>query len=102
MRTLQGIAVHNAKDDAQKDKIRQFFVGDFNDEKVQKVLDKLTGYEAWLTVYQSDRTYTNAQGETRHSYDHNIYGYEPKPKKTTIEDIMGPVTAVDTDDIPFA
>jgi len=102
MRTLQGIAVHNAKDDAQKDKIRQFFVGDFNDEKVQKVLDKLTGYEAWLTVYQSDRTYTNAQGETRHSYDRNIYGYEPKPKKTTIEDIMGPVTAVDTDDIPFA
>ena len=102
MRTLQGIAVNNAKDDAQKDKIRQFFVGDFNDEKVQKVLDKLTGYEAWLTVYQSDRTYTNAQGETRHSYDRNIYSYEPKPKKTTIEDIMGPVTAVDTDDIPFA
>ena len=66
------------------------------------MLEKLDGYEAWFTVYQSDRTYTNAQGETRHSYDRNIYGYEPKLKKTTIEDLMGPVEKVSTDDIPFA
>lgn len=102
MRTLQGIAVHNAKDDTQKDKIRQFFVGDFDDAKIKKVLEKLDGYEAWFTVYQSDRTYTNAQGETRHSYDRNIYGYEPKLKKTTIEDLMGPAEKVSTDDVPFA
>ena len=38
MRTLQGIAVHNAKDDTQKDKIRQFFVGDFDDAKIKRVL----------------------------------------------------------------
>ena len=102
MRTLQGIAVHNAKDDVQKEKIRQFFVGDFDDAKIKKVLEKLDGYEAWFTVYQSDRTYTNAQGETRHSYDRNIHSYEPKPKKTTVEDLMGPVEKVSTDDIQFA
>ena len=104
MRTLQAIAAHNAKGEVQKEKIRQFFIGDFNDEKVQKVLDKLEGYEAWFTVYQSDRTYTNAQGETKHSYDRNIYGYEPKPKKLTAEDILPGSTKVDLndDEIPFA
>lgn len=104
MRTLQAIAVHNAKGDTQKDKVRQFFVGDFDDDKMIKLLGKFDDYEAWFTVYQSDRTYTNAQGETKHSYDRNIYGYEPKPKKPTVEDILPGSTKVELndDEIPFA
>lgn len=104
MRTLQAIAVHNAKGDTQKDKVRQFFIGDFDDDKIIKLLGKFDDYEAWFTIYQSDRTYQNAQGETKYSYDRNIYGYEPKPKKLTAEDILPGSTKVELndDEIPFA
>lgn len=100
IRTLQGIAVHNAKED-DKEKVRQFFTGEFDDKKIRAVLDKLEGKEAWYSLQKSNRTYQNAQGETKHSYDRNLTGYEPKPRSMTVDELLEGSEKVEiSDDIP--
>lgn len=99
---MSGIAVHNKQTDAEKEGVRTAFKAIDDTDKVDaKFLAKFKDMDAFYLVQQSDRTYTNAQGETKHSYDHNIAGYPMQPKKTTVESLLGG-TPVSTDDVPFA
>ena len=110
LRTLQAICVHNAKSEADKDKVRNAFIGKIDDKKIRTILDKMEGYRAWFQVEQDPaRTYTNASGEERPSLDKNIYGYQPRPRQKTreeqVQELMGasdkPVE-VNDDEVPFA
>ena len=99
---LSGIAVHNRKDDAAKEKARATFKAITDTDEVDdKFLARFKEMDAWFMVQQSDRTYQNAEGETKNSYDRNIYGYEPKMKQMTAEQLVSSGTPVSTDDVPF-
>jgi hypothetical protein len=101
---LAGIASHNKQTDAEKEKVRDAFKAITDTDQVDdKFLAKFKDMDAFFTVYMSDRTYINSAGETKNSYDSNIYGYMPKPKvakPTTVESLMG--EEISTDDVPFA
>lgn len=99
---LSGIVSHSKKTEADKAKVRESFkaIND-TDELDSKFLARFKGLEAWYEVEKTDRTYTNADGETKNSYNRNVYGYEPKPKKVTVEDIMGGAESISSNDIPF-
>lgn len=89
IRTLQAIMVHNAKTEADKDKIRTYFIGDFDDKKIAAVASKLDDKECWYSNFKNlDRPYTAADGTTKYSYDRNITGYEPAPKEKTPESVV--------------
>ena len=70
----------------------------------------MDGYEAWFQVEQDPvRTYER-EGQTYKSLNKNIYGYEPKPRAKTrdemVEELMGAskgdAVELDTsDDVPF-
>lgn len=101
---LAGIAVHNKQTDAEKDKARTAFKAIKDTDIIdQKFLDKFVDMDAWYTVQQSDRTYINSKGETKYSYDKNIYGYEPKLKArpVTAEQLASVSEPIDDDEIPF-
>ena len=76
---IRTLFVHNAPKD-KKDAIREQIDKIADSDTLIKACEQLIGKEAWYEVRKSDRTYQNAQGETKNSYDKNIYGYEPKPK----------------------
>jgi len=101
---LAGIAVHNKKTEEDKNKVRTAFK-DIKDTDVidDKFLKKFEQMDAWYTVQQSDRQYINNKGETKYSYDKNIYGYEPKLKSrpVTADQLKSVSEPVDNDDIPF-
>lgn len=107
LRTLQSIAVHNAKTETQEVKTRAYFVGEMTNEKIQKILTQMVGYEAWYVVVQDpNRTYTNDDGEIKASYNRNVYGYEPtmpdKTKQQLIDELItNGAESVEDDDIPF-
>lgn len=99
---LAGIASHNKSSEADKQTVRDAFKKITDTDLVDdKFLEKFKDMDAFFTVYKSDRTYTTASGETRNSYDKNIYGYMPKPRKVTAEQIMAASTPVSSDDVPF-
>lgn len=82
---IRGIFVHNAPAD-KKDEIRASVDALKNTTDLEKACKVLIGKEAWFTVYQDpSRTYINDKGETKNSYNKNIYGYEPSPRKMTPE-----------------
>lgn len=101
---MAGIAVHNKDTDAEKAKVREAFKAIQDTDVVDdKFLKKFENMLAFYQVSKSDRTYMNAAGETKNSYDRNIYGYMPKPKAPSAEataaaDLQKPV---DVSDIPF-
>lgn len=76
---IRTIFVHNAPE-GKKDAIREQIDKIDDSDVLIEACQQLIGKEAWFTVYKSDRTYQDAEGNTKHSYDKNIYGYEPKPK----------------------
>lgn len=80
---IRGIFVHNASTEAKKEEIRKKVDAIEDDEALEKACQMLIGKECWLQVSRSDRTYVNKAGETKFSYDNDLYGYEPKPKTTT-------------------
>lgn len=96
---LRGIAVHNAKTDADKEKVKAAFIkmGDTTD--LAKIADKFRGMEAWYVVEKSDNTYTNSAGEVKSSYNRNVYGYEPKPKAPSSVDKVVEATGGEQVDI---
>lgn len=79
---IRGIFVHNAPANS-KDKVRETIDAIDDTDKLVEACQQLIGKEAWLQVKKSDRTYQNEAGETKHSYDKNIYGYEPVPKSVS-------------------
>jgi hypothetical protein len=98
---MAGIASHNRQSEADKQVVRDTFKKITDTDQVDsKFLTRFKEMDAFYLVQQSDRTYQNAQGETKHSYDRNIYGYPMQPKKTTVESLLGG-TPVSTDDVPF-
>lgn len=101
LRTIQGLCTHNAKTETGKDKVRNAFVGKIDEKKLRSFLDQMDGYEAWFKVEQDPtRTYVNSAGEERPSLNKDIYSYEPKPKKITVEDIL-PGAEESDDEVPF-
>jgi len=100
---MAGVAVHNKQTEEEKAGVRTAFKAIDDTDKVDtKFLAKFKEMDAFYMVQQSDRTYTNAQGETKNSYDRNIYGYEPKMKAMTADQLISSGTPVSTDDVPFA
>ena len=99
---LSGIAVHNREGDAAKEKARATFKAITDTDEVDdKFLARFVEMDAWFLVQKSGGTYQNAEGETKDSYDRNIYGYEPKMKPMTAEQLISSGTPVSTDDVPF-
>ena len=99
---LAGIAVHNKQTEADKAGVRTAFKKITDTDQVDdKFLAKFKEMDAFFTVYKSDRTYTNANGEEKHSYDKNIYGYMPKPKQLTAEQLVAKEGEPFTDEVPF-
>ena len=95
MSIMAGIAVHNKQTEAEKASVRTAWKSITDTDKIDaKYLANFKDKDAFFTVHQSERTYTTPSGETRHSYDKNIYGYMPKPKATTVQqDILAAMPA---------
>jgi hypothetical protein len=99
MRNLQNILVHNAKTDADKDKVRDYF-HKLNDTD-ELDLKKFNGAQAWLTVTQSDRQFTRNDGTTSYYSDYELTSWESKaPKPLTVDDLGGE-PLLDLSDVPF-
>lgn len=88
---IRGIFVHNASTDAKKEEIRKKVDAIEDDEALEKACQMLIGKDCWLQVSRSDRTYINKAGETKNSYDNDLYGYEPKPKTPSAVTVDEPV-----------
>lgn len=80
--TLRQIAVHNGKDDAEKEKIREAVEACADSDALAELLNtKVAGGELWFTKYlDPSRTWTDNDGNVRQSVNKNVYGYEPKLK----------------------
>lgn len=80
---IKGIFTHNAPE-GKEDEIRQNVENLEDTDQLAKACEQLVGRNAFYQVEKTDRTY-ESNGEIRHSYNRNIYGYEPAPKKATVE-----------------
>lgn len=84
--TIRKILVHNASDDETKDKIREAYKKITNLAQLNPFALRLVDKQAWLKIEKSDKTYTSKEtGEIKHSYNRNIYGFEPKMKAAPSE-----------------
>lgn len=82
--TIRKILVHNAPDEETKGKIREAYKKITNLAQLNPFALRLIDKQAWLKIEKSDKTYTSKEtGEIKHSYNRNIYGFEPKMKKVT-------------------
>ena len=105
--TIRTLFVHNTVE-ANRDKVRAAIDATNNTDELLKLASAgLKGKEAWYQVEKTDQTYVNGNGEVRYSYNRNIYGYEPKPRKMTAEELIadfktGDNTPVDPNEIPFS
>lgn len=80
--TLRNIFVHNAKTEADKEKMRKKVDALKNTDELEKACAMLIGKECWYEVYENkERKFIGNDGKERYSYDRNIYGYEPKAKE---------------------
>jgi hypothetical protein len=98
---IREIFVHNSPED-KKDDTRKKFDAITDTEKLEEACRKvLIGKEAWLSVVQNpNRTYQNSAGETKNSFDKNLTGYVPTPKKLSGDapaDNTKPITVTDDD-----
>lgn len=76
---IRGIFVHNAPE-GQKDKMRDKIDKLADTEALAKACEMLAGKECWYQVVQ-EGSYINGQGDTKPSYNRNVFGYEPSPRK---------------------
>lgn len=103
-RTLATIAVHNKSTEPEKEAVRKAFKNILSTDKFDGMfLSKFEGMEAWISVEEDlDAPKPNGGYYTRT----NIFGYEPKPRKTTAADLVSDFKAkgaedVDVSTIPF-
>lgn len=81
--TLRAIFVHNAPKN-KKDEMRDRIDSLKDTKDLAVVATGLSGKECWYSVYENpERTYVGNDGKERHSFDRNVYGYEPKPRDDT-------------------
>lgn len=105
--TVRSIFVHNTKDESKKDKTRAMVDAVTNTTELAKLCEALKGKECWYAVYKSERTYVGKDGQSRNSFDRNVYGYEPKPKapnavEKAAKEIDGEITSENVDSVfPF-
>lgn len=98
--TVKNIFVHNTVE-KNRDKMRETVdAQDDTDALLKLCKENLVGKQAWYLVEKTDRTYLK-DGETKFSYNRNIYGYRPTPKKVTVDDIIPGGQAVDANEVPF-
>jgi hypothetical protein len=79
--TLHAIAVHQGKDEEEKEKIRKRMDKCVDTDEMVEVLNDVCGNggKFWYRKeYDPTRKYQNANGETKRSINTNIFGYEPK------------------------
>lgn len=103
LRTLGTIAVHNKEGEAEKQKVRDAFKKILDtDQLTDAMLKRFIGMQAWILV-EEDKNAPKPNGGYYLRY--NLYGYEPKPRKQTAEELINEFKAggepVDTDEIPF-
>jgi len=110
--TIRTIFVHNASNEEDKEKLRQFFKGLEGKSlyELSQFTDKLVGKQAWYSVRKTDETYEDKDGNTKSRYDRSIWGYEPTfkdEKETASKDVALSVEEFeeapefDLSDIPF-
>lgn len=101
--TIRQIFVHNTVD-ANKDKIRATVDATNNTAELLKLSQSLIGKKAWYKVEKSGGQYLGSDGTMKDSYNKNLFGYEPKMKKVTADDLISqstPAEQTDIDAIPF-
>lgn len=103
---VKSIFLHNCSTEEKKEKMRKLLDGVTSTEQLAKVAQEaLIGKEAFYSTFKSaTRTYVDADGETKASYDRNITGWEPQVKKITPPETIEPVTETGPDgqEVPFA
>ena len=113
-RTVKSLAVHNAIDEAHKQKMHEYF--DENVKDGEDLLNVLIGLvnrgnaEAWITRTRQDEPYdVREDGTPKYGYNVNFYAYNPdKKKEDTGKDgkkkaleILGDADPVDMKETPF-
>ena len=102
---LAGIAIHNKQTEADKASVRTAFKKITDTDQVDdKFLAKFNDMDAFFQVHKSRiRTYIGIDGTEKPSYDKNIYGYMPKPKQLTAEQLVADMKSGEpfTDEVPF-
>lgn len=101
---LAGIAVHNKNSEAAKQTVRDAFKKITDTDSVDdKFLTRYEKMDAWVSVYEDVNGKQKPGGGFYKRTD--IYGYEPKPKKQTAEQLVADLKtngeAVDVSEIPF-
>lgn len=99
MANLARIAVHNAKDEAAKEKVRAAFKAiDDTDQIDDKFLAKFKDMQCWILTEEN----TNAPKENGGYFLRSqLYSWEPKVKAKTIQQDIANGKPVDTSEIPF-
>lgn len=98
---LAAIAVHNKTTDAEKQKVRDAFkaITDSDQMLEDKFLDKFKDMQAWILTEEDKNAPMDKGGFFSRN---NLYSYEPKPRKTTADDIMPANNATSSaDEVPF-
>lgn len=95
---MKSIASHNAIDDKEKEKVKATFLAITDTDELKKLVARYENMEAFIQVYEDENAPNPNGGFYRRT---NIMAYMPKPRKTTVEQIMGSGTPVATDDVPF-
>lgn len=100
---IRKIFVHNAKDDEQKQKIRDFFKSMKSLYEMSQLIQKLPGKSCWYTIQKTEETYIDNNGDEKYRYERNIWGYEPKlkSKSENIAEDIDLSEPVDLSEIPF-
>ena len=104
--TIKSIFVHNVEE-SKKESTRKKFDTLKNTDELEKAINKvLIGGTAFYTVYENpERTYEK-DGETKNSYDKNIYGYRPKERNiapATVQPVNEPATqSPEAEQVPLA
>lgn len=97
---LAAIAVHNKDTEAEKQKVRDAFkaITDSDEMLDDKFLAKFKDMQAWILTEEDKNAPMEKGGYFSRN---NLYSYEPKPRKTTVDDIMPGATPVSADEVPF-
>jgi hypothetical protein len=104
---IRKIFVHNAKDDDQKQKVRDFFKNMKSLYEMSQLVQKLPGKSCWYTIQKTEETYIDNNGDEKYRYERSIWAYEPKLKnksEKSTEDITEDIDIsepVDLSEIPF-
>lgn len=79
--TVRKILVHHQETEEKKQLVRDTIAKVDNLFKFQGIMTKMIGCQAWYKVEKNGKTYSDEEtGETKDSYNKNIYGFKPTMK----------------------